>query len=183
MEFRRIIFLLAVAVSVFSGCTNTNKGTEVTNPQDEIIFTSEKYHLSLTLPAGWSFTEYSETVRPEAGVYSDPLGSAEILAKFVKGRSNFVVLYDTIAAGESLTNYASPRHQPADTITPLSYDDGEMVTVNQAASGTDGAWVGFVYISAGGIVVTLRAELNGDTAAELESTWNEFVDIARTLTI
>jgi len=176
MELKTKIFFVVVALLFVAACSQ--KGTEVLNPEDQRVeFKSTDYGFSFEVAAGWTYTEFTGGVEPASGVYSDTVGDAATVALFEKDESDFVVLFDYLAEGQTLTEYVDLRKSDADTTDSMEEDGIQGIIVNQDAVGSNGGSVSFIYASDGNIVLTLRIEIVVETLEEGTTIANEFIDI------
>lgn len=178
-KVRKLITFLFI-VFVISSC---GQGTEVLNPQDQESYSNTKYGFSFDYTAGWTYTEFPFGEAPPDDVYEDPMGTAFAVVLFEKGESNFIIFYDTLSSGETLSEYVDNRRSPEDEVISEMLDEIEAIIVNQAAWGEKGGSVSAVYARSGNIVFTLRIEIVAETAEDAQQTADEFIQILNTLSV
>ncbi len=179
MELKRIIIGVFVIILSLSACTQ--RGTEVTNPIDESsVYIDKEDGVQLTLPPGWTYVDYTVEGTPGPEVYTDPLGSAKIVAYFTKDDSNFVALIDTLPAGTSFTDYVNARH--ADDVVEFFSEEGmEGAGVSQQTPEANGAYPFFYYATDGTQIAILRIEIVATTEAQGQAIMDDFISIVESL--
>jgi len=180
MEVRRIVFIGIVFGLSLVACVQ--HGTEVTNPPDESnVFISKEFGLSLTLPEGWTYTEYVDGVEPGLDVYSDPVGTADTIALFTKGETNFVALYNTLVDDETLEAYIRARH-PDEGVEVICEDDMCAAGISLSDAGAeDNRAVIIMYASIAHEVAALRMEIVANSQEEADTILSEFENIVESL--
>ena len=178
----RTKFVLVLVLVMFLFACN-NKGTEVQNPYDSLTIRAQSGSFLLDLPAGWSYTLYSEASPAGEGVYTDPLGSAETLALLEKDDSSVVILAGDLPEGETLVDYVNARKADADETDYTTEDGIEMMIVNQAAPSENGGSVNFIYATDGDFIVVLRLEIVASTLEEAQTIAEEFMEIGQSISM
>lgn len=198
MEIRRILPVLAFALCLFTFPACGGNGTEVAsvpNPSDTPMpgkkkFETPYYTLSIDVPEGWTFIEYTVNVHAGSEGFKDIADpNTEAAAYFEKsGLGYFTVFASEIAAGETLVDYIRLR-RPDGEIQDIQIgtlrDTGEPVFGYIYVDTNPGPNTGVVfdlYMENEGQIVWMRTELIG-TLDEIEQTFTEFEAMVNSIEI
>lgn len=189
MEIKRILYLSAFAFCLFTFPACGGNGTEVAsvpNPNDTPTpgkkkFETPYYTLSIDVPEGWTFIEYTVNVHAGSEGFKDIADpDTEAAAYFEKSSLGyFTVFASEITAGETLVDYIR-RRRPAGEIQDIQIgtfkDTGEPAYgyfYLDTVPGPNAGVVFDLYLESEVQIVWMRTELIG-TADEMEQTFTEF---------
>lgn len=182
MVAKRFLFLL---LFLFFQIDCGGPGTEVINPPTpgqtsiQAQFVSDNYSISLTLPPGWTYTEYGPGETPGPNVFTDFDPDTITVAHFQKGLNRFTIFYSLLEPAatysESLRRFVQPRHPRTGfnvEAVPdeqdayfVSIDDGDLISV---------------YISIALECVWMKVDLVG-TVTQQQQTFEEFGQIVESI--
>lgn len=176
-------FVMILALFFLASCA-PNAGTEIVNTPNPNESAGGKkktdtalYEVSVTLPEGWTFTEYGPDVTPGAESFTDTDPATVTVAQFDYGQSRFTVFFSELSSDQTLTDFIRERRPEGEfDLEEFTEVNAEVALFVQEEPGPRDGFVLDLYIAVEGYVLWMRAEAVAETNEEKVKIMNVFLE-------